>query len=194
MKPESVADNWSVRGHAHGCLRAATAPLHKTLDRRLVPSLITNREGYLRYLLTNFPCVSIELGLSAACIHRLLPDWHHRERRFALADDLLGLGVRPRPVEPLAFDNDIGTILGWSYVLEGSRLGACQILRMVDASGNPEICAATRFLRHGESKDLWGGFKEALSMIDNDAPAIAKACTAAETAFQCFIAASDSKR
>jgi heme oxygenase len=115
-----------------------------------------------------------------------LPDWDQRQRGSMLADDLAMLGVRSSPSPPYAIDPDIGTILGWCYVLEGSRLGARVILHVVEASQDPKVRTATRFLRHGNAKWLWGGFKAALSRIDGDAVAIARACAAANTAFECF--------
>jgi heme oxygenase len=176
----------ALRGHAHERLRTATRDLHRELDSRLLLSSLTKRDGYGRYLLTNWPCASIEPALTKAGIHRLLPDWAQRERRFALEDDLTMLGVLPPPARSCTIDEDTGTILGWSYVLEGSRLGARQILRAVEANGDPDIRRATRFLRHGEGKDFWGSFKAALAQIDQDGVAIAKACTAAIIAFEWF--------
>lgn len=148
-----------TRGHAHGRLRAETRALHAALEQRLVMSALADREMYVRYLLMNLPCGSIELGLVHAGVHRLLPDWDQRQRGAALAEDLAMLGVHSNDYPSHATASDIGAMLGWC------------------------------FLRHGGDKDLWGSFKTALSRIDNDAIAIARACAAATTAFDCFMAA-----
>lgn len=174
-------------GRAHARLRAETQSLHGALDARLAPSTLIEREGYIRYLLMNWPCASIELALSAAGVDQILPDWDRRQRRGVLGKDLNALGSSPAALPALAIDHDIGAILGWSYVLEGSRLGAAQILKMVEAAEEPQIRVATQFLRHGRDEDFWGSFKLALSQIDEDDSAIAKACAAASSAFGCFI-------
>ncbi len=80
-------------------------------------------------------------------------------------------------------------MLGWSYVLEGSRLGAALIKRTVETSPDPQVRAATRFLGHGEGRNFWSSFKATLALIDQDDDAIASACAAALQAFERFIAA-----
>ncbi len=193
--PHSAARGYSLApGHAHARLRAETCELHATLEKCLVISELADREMYVRYLLMNLPCGSIERGLVDAGVHRLLPDWDQRRRGSALADDLALLGVPSSPCVPHATDSDIGTILGWCYVLEGSRLGARAILQVVEESKDPQVGAATRFLRHGDGMGLWRSFKAALSRIDNDAVAIGRACTAAKTAFECFRASDGCSR
>jgi len=102
------------QGHAHAVLRKATRTLHASLD--------ASRSGYVRYLLMNCPCTWIEPALTDAGIHRLLPDWDQRQRQLALAADLEALEVTPDPPRARIIEADAGTILGWSYVLEGSRL------------------------------------------------------------------------
>jgi heme oxygenase len=177
------------RGHAHARLRTATRGLHDSLDRQIVPSTLADRASYVRFLSMNWACASIEPALAEAGVHRLLPDWNQRQRRFALADDLEALGARPARFRLEAIDVDAGTIFGWCYVLEGSRLGARLILRTVEASDDPEVRGTTRFLSHGAGTNFWASFTRALSQIDHDEAAIAKACAAARTAFQCFVPA-----
>jgi heme oxygenase len=138
----------------------------------------------------NWPCTAIELALTEAGIDDLLPDWVARQRRFLLAEDLRQMGEALPPIAPLKIGSDIGTLLGWSYVLEGSRLGARLILESVATSEDRTVRSATGFLRHGENIDLWRSFKTALSRIDDDAVAIGKACTAGIAGFECFIEAS----
>jgi heme oxygenase len=178
-----------VRGHAHERLRAATHPLHKLLDSRFDLATLSGQAGYSKLLLSNWPVVAIEQALEKAGIRRLLPDWLRRRRRAALVGDLRELGVPlPRLVEiPIAFDD--GGLLGWSYVLEGSRLGAQMIAQAIDARPCEHIMRATRFLRHGTGKHFWDSFKSTLARIDGDAAAISNACAGAEAAFECFLTA-----
>jgi heme oxygenase (biliverdin-IX-beta and delta-forming) len=150
---------------------------------------LSSAAAYSEFLLANWPFASIEVALASAGIHRALPDWNKRRRREALADDLRQFGISPPRVSRLAIDSDHGTLLGWSYVLEASRLGAGVILRAIGGPGRP-AAPATDFLRHGEGEHFWRSFRVALSEIDQDPSAIAKACTGAGRAFQCFLATS----
>jgi heme oxygenase len=77
-------------------------------------------------------------------------------------------------------------LLGWNYVLEGSRLGAKVILRTVMSSAEREVREAIAFLRHGDGEQLWKSFKVELGKINSEPAAIAKACTGAKAAFHCF--------
>jgi heme oxygenase len=178
----------TVPGRAHIQLRQATQSLHQLLDTRLVPATLVARPAYVRYLMTNLPCGPIESGLAVAGIGRLLPDWGDRERRFVLGDDLSALGADPGPAPACVIAADPGTLLGWSYVLEGSRLGAALILRTVETSPDAAVRGATRFLGHGAGRNFWGSFKLALAGIDQDDDAIGLACAAAVQAFERFAA------
>ena len=179
-----------MRGYTHEYLRAETRRFHDLLDGSLPLSEISRRDGYIRYLLTNWPCAAIEQALENTGVHRLLHDWDYRSRRFELADDLAALGVALPPLTSFRIANDVGTILGWSYVLEGSRLGAKIILRTLQKNATAEIRAATRFLRHGSNQNHWESFKETLGQIDGDPKAIAEACEGAIAAFEMFIGSS----
>jgi heme oxygenase len=182
------------RGRAHECLRSETRSLHEALDASMPLSDLANRQGYIRYLSINMPCAIIEEALEGAGVHRILPDWNYRRRRFDLADDLFALGVALPPSRARQIANDTATILGWGYVLEGSRLGASVILRKVEVSALAEIRAATHFLRHGLGKNYWNSFKIALARIDADEAAIAVACEGARAAFECFLGSFAGKR
>ena len=113
------------------------------------------RDVYIRYLMMNRPFASIEPALEAASIHRVLPDWDMRQRRFALASDMDAMGIPTLENRAIPISDDVGTLLGWSYVLEGSRLGARFILKGIESTRDRELIAATRFLRHGAGIDLW---------------------------------------
>lgn len=180
-----------LRGHAHLCLRAKTRTLHASLDALLTASNLRSRPAYERYLLTNSPLAWIEPALTRAGIQQLLPDWERRQRYSALAADLDELGVCKGPSHARVIDADHGTLLGWGYVLEGSRLGARLIRPMVEATGDPKLLNAIRFLRHGENEDFWKPFTRALAQIDHDENAIARASIAARIAFGCFLDATE---
>jgi heme oxygenase len=177
-------------GHARRSLQNATALLHETVERHFTPGSMT-RDAYIRYLTMNRPLASIEPALEAARIHRVLPDWNMRQRRFVLASDMDAMGIPFVETRAIAISDDIGTLLGWSYVLEGSRLGARFILRGIELTRDQKLIGATRFLRNGAGMDLWTTFTTALSRIDNDPSAIESAAEAAITAFSHFKAAAE---
>ena len=184
--PGREQDRRSLRGHAHEIIRRQTRRLHGVVESRLPLSGIASREGYVDYLLLNWACAPIELALEHAGIGNVLSDWDRRRRRTALATDLDALGVPvPSRVAP-AIDSDIGSLLGWSYVLEGSRLGAHVILQAVAKSPDADVRGALAFLRHGDGEPLWQTFKAELGKINRDSAVIAKACVGANTAFRYF--------
>ena len=174
---------------AHAVLRRATRDLHDILDGVLTAWDLTTRAGYVRYLKANLPCAVVEPALTAAGLSRLLPDWPGRQRRHALAGDLdrLGEGGKATGATPVILSGD-ATLLGWAYVLEGSRLGAAVILRRVNASTDPAPGQATAFLRHGEGVPYWPRFLSVLSRLDGDSAALDRAAAAARLAFGCFLA------
>jgi heme oxygenase len=179
-----------VRGHAHEHLRAGTQALHRLLDSRLDLSTLSDQSGYLNLLLSNWPVVAIEQALEKADIGRLLPDWSMRRRRAALVGDLRELGAALPCVAEITITPDDGSLLGWSYVLEGSRLGAHMIARAIDGRASQRIMCATRFLRHGLGEHFWDSYRSALARIDDDPAAISNASAGAEAAFECFLTAS----
>jgi heme oxygenase len=185
-QPVREQDGTAARGNAHAALRLQTRDLHSAVESRLVLSNLATRAGYVDYLLFNWACAPIELALEHAGISNVLLDWDRRRRRIALVTDLDALGVPTPSCCALTIDSDIGSLLGWSYVLEGSRLGARVILQTVIRSPEPEVRCALAFLRHGDGEHLWGTFKDELRKIDRDPAAIAKACACANAAFRCF--------
>jgi heme oxygenase (biliverdin-IX-beta and delta-forming) len=132
------------RSLAHDRLRSSTCDLHDLVDGGFDLTSISDAPGYLAFLLSNWPLALIELALESAGIHRVLPDWDKRRRRDALAMDLSQFGISPPAIGPLEIGSDRGTLLGWSYVIEGSRLGAGMILRAIARHGEqvPHACAA----------------------------------------------------
>ncbi len=166
FRPELI-NTASQHGYARRSLQNATAILHQMVEQCFTPRRMT-RDAYIQYLMMNRPLASIEPALEAARIHRVLPDWDMRQRRFVLASDMDAMGIPFVETRALAISDDIGTLLGWSYVLEGSRLGARFILKGIEATRDRELIGATRFLCHGAGMDLWTTFTAALSRIDND--------------------------
>ena len=178
--------NVSTRSNAHDQLRSSTHHLHHLVDSRFHLTSLSSEVAYSAFLLANWPFASIEAALERAGIHDVLPDWDKRRRSEALAFDLTHCGILPPRISWLEIASDLGTLLGWSYVLEGSRLGASMIVRTISRPGE-HSARATHFLRQGDGAHLWQSYKAALSSIDGDPAAISNACEGAKLAFHCFL-------
>src|SRR6186713_423014 len=131
MKPASLS--WapvttSQPPTAREQLRSSTERLHRLLDSQFDLASLPQPEVYQAFLLAHWPFASIEPALEDAGIAQLLPDWDVRSRRKALQADLRFYGISPPDTVRLEIGSDRGTLFGWSYVLEGSRLGAGMIL------------------------------------------------------------------
>jgi heme oxygenase len=183
----SAAMKASSRSPAHDQLRSSTHHLHQLIDSHFDLAAISSEVGYPAFLLASWPFAAIEVALEGAGIHGVLPDWDKRRRREALALDLRHCGIEPPCLNRLEIAPDHGTLLGWSYVLEGSRLGASMILQAMNKSSE-QPARATHFLHHGDGEYLWQSYKAALSTIDCDPRAISNACEGAKLAFHCLLA------
>jgi heme oxygenase len=168
-------------------LRQATLALHAELDTALAFPACCDWDWYKRFLTVNSAVIGVEQALAAGGIEKLLPNWPERERSAALRHDLTALGLRPRPRKLAAIGPDPAALLGWAYVLEGSRLGACKVLQFVEGTAPPEIRAATQFLRHGQDVGFWTSFLEVLQRSNFDEATTARACDAARHGFLYFL-------
>jgi heme oxygenase (biliverdin-IX-beta and delta-forming) len=140
-------------------LKAATSAAHHALDERLSAFDLTARVHYRRFLQASAAAlVPLEAALRKAGIAAMVEDWPLRARSAVIAADLDQLGgtvnLLPLPAEPL----DRCGVLGTLYVLEGSRLGAGYLVRIVAASADPRVRAATGYLCHGTGQGLWRSF------------------------------------
>jgi heme oxygenase len=166
-------------------LRTATADAHAALDRQFQTFNLPSAPDYLRFLAANAAAlVPLEQALETAGVRQIVPDWEGRARSRAILDDLdrLGGSTRPLAVRP-AFGRD--RMLGALYVLEGSRLGARLLLKVVMRSPDPVVRGATAYLRHGEGQGLWPSF---LSLLEREGASAKEAdvVAGADTAFDLF--------
>ena len=143
-------------------LRAATADAHQALDARFGAFDLTSIAGYCRFLEASAAALlPLETALERSGVARLFSDWPQRSRRTTLLADLDCIGGVANPLpSPAAMSRH--EMLGAMYVLEGSRLGAKYLLRAVAGCSQPQIEAATRYLRHGSGLPLWQLFLERL--------------------------------
>ncbi len=119
-----------------------------------------------------------EKALDGAGIGTLLPDWPSRRRSHLLVADLAELGL-PVPDGEILPVSGIPSLLGWVYVLEGSRLGG-NILRRAVAPGLP-----VAFLSDSYPK-AWPTLVSVLDEQLTEHSAIDQAIAAAQALFAVF--------
>ena len=148
-----------VRSGLHRALRAGTSRDHQQVDSAFSRYDLADRGRYRDFLRAQSAAVlPLERALDDAAVTAMLPDWPARRRSHALQADLLVLGTRPAP--PFAVGvPDRGGQIGILYVLEGSRLGARHLLRVLP----PDLATvAASFLGHGGSGQPWPVFMQQL--------------------------------
>ena len=133
-------------------LKAATTDAHRALDARFGAFDLTSVAGYRRFLEASAAALlPLETTLERSGVARLFSDWPQRSRRTAIVADLDCIGGVVNPLASLATMSR-EQVFGAMYVLEGSRLGARYLLRAIAGCGQPQIEAATRYLRHGRDR------------------------------------------
>jgi heme oxygenase len=149
----------STKAGIRNKLKAATAAAHHRIDERLSVLDLTDTAHYRRFLQANASALlPLETALEQAGVAAMFEDWASRARSAAITADLRRLGTTAVPLPPPAEPLDRCGMLGTLYVLEGSRLGAAYLVRIVAASSDPRVRAATHYLRHGAGQGLWRGF------------------------------------
>ena len=164
-------------------LKEATSEIHERLDRLLSKLDLGRTEEYLQFLLIQARVVpALEAALDLGGIARLVEDWSDHRRTNFLKEDLAALGaVMPKPLAIPPFSGE-AELLGASYVLEGSRLGAKVLVRSV-APGMPG-----RFL-DSPTGTPWPALVAALDGFLYSAQRLEAAKNAATDCFEAFIAA-----
>jgi heme oxygenase (biliverdin-IX-beta and delta-forming) len=167
-------------------LKAATASAHRALDARLSAFDLTSLDGYRRFLEASAAALlPLETALERSGISDLLADWPQRTRRGAIASDLACVGGIANPLPSMTALNR-RQMWGTVYVLEGSRLGARYLLREVAGCAEPQIAAATSYLRHGNGLPLWRTFLELLGREEVTPDGEADMISGAQRAFAMF--------
>jgi heme oxygenase len=171
-------------------LRRSTAELHAGLDACIAPLLSKGVHEYVTFLRrTAAALFPIEGALEAADVLALVPDWNERSRRQALALDLAELNAGAARAIPFAPIRSHAFAFGAIYVLEGSRLGATSLARMVAGHSDTHQQAATRYLNHGAGHKLWPRFLIQLETSRSVHRAPQEAVSGAIAAFGAFAAA-----
>ena len=171
-------------------LRRSTAELHAGLDACIAPLLSKGVHEYVTFLRrTAAALFPIEGALEAADVAALVPDWNQRSRRQALASDLAELNAGAARAMPFAPIRSHAFAFGVLYVLEGSRLGATSLARIVADHSDARLQAATRYLNHGAGQKLWPRFLTQLETSKPARRAPQDTAAGAIAAFGAFVAA-----
>lgn len=151
-------------------LRAATASLHDALDEQAAKWDLRQSEDYVEFLLQHAAALApLEALLDANHVEHILPDWPQRRRMADLRADLTALDQKLSSIE-----FDIGAahpsrLYGILYVLEGARLGAEVLVRIVASSPIAAVRDNCRYLSHGRraGQHLWRDYLDRLEGADN---------------------------
>lgn len=142
-------------------LRASTRQAHERLDG-LVGAL-DSRERYRRFLLGLYAYrAPVEAFLREASWPEELGDWRPQEIAGLLAQDLADLGEEVPAEEAVALSNDGETLIGLSYVLEGSALGARILIGQAANLGYDEHNGARHLRKQAGDLTNWRSFIERL--------------------------------
>ncbi|MBA1275196.1 biliverdin-producing heme oxygenase [Stutzerimonas azotifigens] len=167
-------------------LKAATSGLHERVDRGYGDFRLETPTGYRDFLLAHARAViPAEEALEQAGIVSLVPDWLQRRRRDALRLDLLQLGEAiPTPLH-VPRSTSAAWCWGFAYVLEGSRLGARVLSRIVESQ---QAGLPLRYLGQGSDQPLWPRFVDMLETAAQEQP-FDEVAEGARAAFELFVEA-----
>ncbi|KQM28639.1 MULTISPECIES: biliverdin-producing heme oxygenase [unclassified Sphingomonas] len=177
-------------------LKAATATIHDTLDRRIMAlDPFSSTERYIRFLRAQQAFHAALAPLYAApYLRALIPDLAERDRSAAIVADLADLGASAPviadadPVEPV----DMSTALGWLYVAEGSSLGAAFLLKAAQQIGLSTDHGARHLAGHPEGRAAhWRRFTARIDAADMTPEQEDRMIAAARDAFARFRALAD---
>lgn len=161
-------------------LREGTADCHERVDALFSSVDLASRRGYGEFLVAQASAfLPAERSLEAAGIDQVLHDWSLRRRSHLLVQDLTELGLPVPATEVAPAPYGVPALLGWAYVLEGSRLGGKLLRREVPAD------LPTAFLSDAHPH-AWKMMVDALDEQLTDTVAIDQAITAARALFARF--------
>lgn len=167
-------------------LRAVTRPLHEQVEELIARSgMFDDREGYGRFLaaMHRFHS-SAERALQAAARAGLAPGWRRAHGARLLREDLDALGVALAPRQPTPVLHDRGAVLGLRYVVQGSALGATQLLPRAIALGMSDARGGAFLAHHAACTRDWFEFLTFLEAADLAAPELESLDAAARQGFE----------
>ncbi|MCO6186282.1 biliverdin-producing heme oxygenase [Rhizobium sp. L1K21] len=166
-------------------LRNSTGSLHKELDDAVMTAPITSAAGYERFLNMHARVLpAVESWMASQPLYHTLPAASARLRSEALTRDLEQMGISAPKVMPMSFLQDRTSVLGISYVLEGSRLGGAKLAQVIKSSGKTYPVS---FLQHGQGQSYWKSFLAWLTARDETPENAREAADAAVNLFKAYL-------
>lgn len=167
-------------GHAREALRRITRDAHETVDATFGRFDLADPDDYRAFLTAHARALpALEAWLDA---HQ--PEdfrgWQAVRRGPALLADLAALGIAPPATLAIDLPDDIASVCGATYVLEGSRMGGALLSRRVP-EGLPRA-----YLGAPSQSGLWRSFAADLDRLLPDAAAVDRAGAAALATFDLF--------
>lgn len=154
-----------------GRLRTATHAAHARVDA-CFPRGLATPDDYRQYLVGMHAVVlALEQALGQVALAQPWLAWRRPERVHWLTDDLDALGTTPLAPGPALSIGSSAEAAGALYVVEGSALGATQLLKDARTMGWDEGRGARFLHRHGgESAGArWRDFVQCLETARFDA-------------------------
>ncbi|MBX9710489.1 MAG: biliverdin-producing heme oxygenase [Xanthobacteraceae bacterium] len=167
-------------------IREATHDSHRRLDLTLSWLDLAQERYYAGFLRSQADALfPLERALEARDISGILADWPQRARSAALEQDLILMNVSSAPL-PVPRFNGAAQMLGATYVLEASRMGARVMLARLAQHPESSSIDATKYLKHGFGKRFWPTFLAVLESHPAAQADIVGVVQGAELAFGMF--------
>ena len=149
-------------------LRGATGAAHVRLDARFANGLRDARQYRVYVLGMQAFVANAERALAAAALSPAWRQWCEPVRTPWLDEDLAALGLVPMAAGPALSITGDADAAGLCYVIEGSALGATQLLGDAQALGHHAGSGATFLHRHGGfgAGKRWREFVRCLEVAD----------------------------
>nr|WP_319515193.1 biliverdin-producing heme oxygenase [uncultured Cohaesibacter sp.] len=180
-------------------LKIHTRHLHETLDANVSKNDVTSEFGYKRFLKMHASILpTLEPWLMEQPAFHTLPEAASRLRASCVQADLALMepsGSNDSFVDlgsgDFFFLKNNASVVGVSYVLEGSRLGGVYLSKKIKKL-RPDL--PTSFLEHGQGKTYWKTFKSWVEALDMTAHDIREAIISAQDVFLVYLSAIEQDR
>ena len=146
-------------------LRVRTREAHERLDAKI--GGFDTVDGYGDFLTGLYAFrAPVERELAAAVWPSEVDEWRPRLGARAIASDLANLGRALPEIDSFTLSKDVETLVGVSYVLEGSALGARLLVRQASILGFDAQRGAAHLSEQAGDIENWRGFVALLHRLD----------------------------
>lgn len=146
-------------------LRDQTRSAHASLDRTV--GRLTSPERYKAFVLGSYAHRQpVEAQLQSVAWPVAFGDWRPCPLSSLIAADLDDLELQRPAVQPFPLSNDIASLVGVAYVVEGSALGAQLIWKMAVALGYDALRGSRHLARQDGSLANWRSLLAIMDMME----------------------------